>query len=138
MKGYADLICHRREILPGRYETSYTWDGDPNGTIELDRFMLERCGAWTNGAKGFPERLNFFGIPLRLVKHSLYTGNGIYARVDTTAHGLNWLYLRGRAAVHPFFARLKSRLIYTAMVWGLAWVEPHAIPSWHDIGKKRP
>ena len=130
------IICHTEEILPGRYITRYEWQGKPDEPVFISRRILEgilqkRLERWDD----YPERLDCFPWPMRLLsaQEGFARDAGLYVRSDTPL----WLWHVARFKASRFWQWFFVRAVYTAMVWGLAYVPEYEVPSWQHLGKKR-
>ena len=120
MQQYANLICRTRWIGEGRAERFVIgWAGDPRWPIILPGIIVP----------------SDYPFPLARVESRPDYQGATYVRTDVgiPLYGLLWrlwvTYLR-------LAVTIKSRLIYTAEVWGLAAVTPGERPSWKHLGKK--
>lgn len=115
---YAYILMSVKEILPGRYEHTYEWKGDRKWPVILGNGMIQKIGE-------LPWKL-------RKVEDDICRGS-IYVRNEPGLYTYWWL----RIHLLNFLRSIQCRLIYTLMVWGLAWVDGGEIPSWRCVGRKR-
>ena len=118
------LHCH--ELLPGRVETTrtYEWVGPKTSPVRFDLCREELAAA-----------LGDLPWPTRAIEVDGFGLSALVVRTD------GWM-----KALYPLhFARHKARragrwllvrLVYTAMVWGLAYVAPGETAGWRSFGKK--
>lgn len=138
MQKTAQIICHRAELLPGRFAYSYEWGGPRSWPVEIDypslREMLGReevpkDQVWPDEISGvLPWKLRLVGEHVNFAYNS-----AIYVRADSGS----WLFWKAEEVARRCQRWLMFRLIFTLMVWGLAYVEPGEITSWQCIGRKR-
>ena len=112
----ANLLKERKEIWPGRYIETYKWEGNVNDTVFLDDYI----------------DINSLPFPLKKVDFSYSTGLCVYIRTDTKF----WRITELKILISKFVTKLNSRLIATAVIWGLAKVNPGEIPSWKSLFKR--
>ena len=113
------------ELLPGTvfsFVKSLTWQGMPTLPVFITD-MERQTWPWP--------------WPLALVEEMPYRGGALYARTD----GLNrlaWLWHRASAPARRAALSLRTRVVLTLMVWGLAYCRAGDVPAWRDIGRRRP
>jgi hypothetical protein len=121
MDGYSRIISHYHELPFGRHYITHEWEGKPNQPAFISYF------SWTE-IKDYP-------WPLTKIGDRPEEGGALYARKDGWLWA-NSYWMRGRLWIRKRLELVYYRLIMTAMVWGLAYVDPGSIPSWRDIGKR--
>lgn len=139
-KEEAVIIGHyRRDVILGHgayVYADYEWTGSRHGAAWVDMPTLQRLTQRKIQAEvDLPARLMCFPWPLRLVNQEIdFIRNAArYVREDSPWW---WLWpLRFRLAQR--WRWLNVRLIYTAVVWGLAHVPEGSVPSWRHLGIKR-
>lgn len=121
MKTTAEVVC--------------SWVRSPIGSDRI--LQYEWVGPVHGIARVGPEYLPFIPWPYEVLSQEHLGWSTYICRTD---YPFPWPLACNRlAAEADRFARqwqwFQSRLIYTAMVWGLAYVEPGSIPNWGCIGK---
>ena len=132
----AEIIFRDIEILPGRGTIQAEWKGNPRGQVRISIPLLRRLiRIPIESEADLPERLSIFPWPLRLVSREidLPWNAAYYVRDDQGV----WLYWAVRSRVCKVWWWFKPRLIYTAVVWGLAYVPAGEAPSWKHLGRRR-
>jgi hypothetical protein len=111
----------------------FVWHGPVNVPVRIsDEFL--RYDAGLDFAGQFPERLSCFPWPLRKVDDDNWAGfYAIYVRTDVGR--FNWLYYAALARARRIWRWLFARLVWTLVVWGLAYVERGTFPTWGDVLK---
>lgn len=110
------ITMHVTEVLPLRsiYTYSYCWIGSPHLPVIV-------CDE--------DQHLNALPWPLVKIEDRFEAKGGVYVRRDT---GLWWLWYWGMYRARNVLLPIYYRLIYTAMIWGLARVDGR-VPSWSDV-----
>jgi hypothetical protein len=124
MKATAEIIVtYWFNQLNGERHTEVEWVGPVHGIVAADRYILDTISLpW----------------PYEGLEDDWPSGRVFICRTDYP-----WPLACNRLQVEAdrfsrFWDRLQYRLIYTAQVWGLAYVAPGHIPDWGCIGKKSP
>ena len=121
MPQYAELVYQLQEGTDGRwYRTVTGWSGDHRWPVLLP---------------GNAD-LSKYPFPLRLVEEQGASDFAVYVRTDVGIPLYGQLFRLRTIAVRTA-RNIKSRLIYTAAVWGLAYIPFGETPQWSHLGKKR-
>ena len=121
MNEYAYIFTTRHQIpIKGFYET-YEWVGKKHLPVIFSR-----------GMEDVVDKLPF---PLkRIDEHDPFIDGYKYIRTDVNFWWITFLKTKLSYVWMWFYCRF----IITLNVWGLAYTNPACVPSWRDIGKKRP
>lgn len=125
MPEYAEIIVTERTILPGRVYRTYEWRGSPSARVRLD-----------------PRVINFKFLPWRLHRvpgtfdPSRYAAE--YIRMDAPFGAAAWTITAGFVWIRQAVSWFTSRMVLTAMVWGIGWVPEGEMPSAKHLFKKNP
>lgn len=119
-----ECVTHRINVLPGRSEETYTYEWQ--GPRHLPALVaVPGCG---NTLADMPWPMRRLGPASAICDYAVRTDYGLWTILPY--HLLKW---QGKRIA----SLLKTRVIYTLMVWGLAHVPNSAIAQWKHVGKKR-
>ncbi|OGH07449.1 MAG: hypothetical protein A2W22_03205 [Candidatus Levybacteria bacterium RBG_16_35_11] len=116
---YADIVITRYKLPLDRHYCTYKWEGKITYPVILDP-------RWTE--------IDKLPFPLKCIEEN-YSHKNVYIRKDA-GFGLWWRWVTLKYWLKQKINPIYYRLMITAMVWGLAYVDQGAIPSWRDLGKK--
>jgi len=126
MMEYGQIEVHRKFTKDGDLESmSYEWKGPKTALVSLRSLMYLDLDS--NELKR--GEFNIGPYPVKLIGRDGWYGDYILIRTDNYTWW--WTYLKEKA--YPHLYMLKSRIIMTCWVWGLADTKSGVVPEWSDI-----
>jgi hypothetical protein len=122
----AHIIVHSKELPFGRgRELTYSWEGPKNGVATINYFF---AGDLEHLKKGLP-------YPFKVIKRDPVSDEIQIVRTDGALIFSSWYYYLKSQLIQRL-RWIKTRIIMTGYVWGLAYVPPGEIPEWNHFGKR--
>lgn len=121
----AKIFVTEKEVIWGRKEVYFDWVGPRSGLAEINITKYERY------YKNMPFKLKIID------KWALFNKCAYVVALVEKQYWFSAIFHVISAAVYHFKVFIKTRMILTAMIWGIAYVPDYEIPSWKHMFKKR-